>query len=92
MIDKEIRVFYCNFQDPLYIKLEKLDMLVKLADLKNVDSILNEMKEYSQEIDVKFVRRSISSIGRIAIKLEKAADRCIQVISDLIKTKIDYIT
>mmetsp|Transcript_34514 Transcript_34514/g.25610 ORF Transcript_34514/g.25610 Transcript_34514/m.25610 type:complete len:80 (+) Transcript_34514:61-300(+) len=47
VIDKEIRVFFCNFQDPLYVKLEKLEILVKLADLKNVDSILNELKEYS---------------------------------------------
>mmetsp|Transcript_30914 Transcript_30914/g.30399 ORF Transcript_30914/g.30399 Transcript_30914/m.30399 type:complete len:102 (+) Transcript_30914:857-1162(+) len=77
VIDKEIRVFFCNFQDPLYVKLEKLEILVKLADLKNVDSILNELKDYSQEIDVKFVKKAISAIGRIAIKLERAADRCI---------------
>lgn len=74
---KEIRVFFCNFQDPLYVKLEKLEILIKLADLKNVDSLLNELKDYSQEIDVLFVRKSISAIGRIAIKLERAADRSI---------------
>jgi vesicle coat complex subunit len=62
-----------------------------LADLKNVDSLLNELKDYSQEIDVVLVKKSISAIGRIAIKLEKAADRCIQVLHSLINTKIDYI-
>ncbi|TNV84540.1 hypothetical protein FGO68_gene17379 [Halteria grandinella] len=91
IIDKEVRVFFCNFQDPLYVKLEKLEILIRLADLKNVDSLLNELKDYAQEVDVLFVRRSISAIGRIAIKLDRAADRCIQVLHQLINTKIDYV-
>ena len=47
VVDKEIRVFFCSFSDPLYVKLEKLEILVKLADLKNVDSLLNELKDYA---------------------------------------------
>ena len=77
MIDKEIRVFFCNYQDPLYVKLEKLEIMIKLSDLKNVDQLLLELKDYAQEVDVAFVRKSISAIGRVAIKLERAADRCI---------------
>ena len=91
MIDKEIRVFFINFQDPLYVKLEKLEILVKLADLKNVDSLLNELKDQAQEVDVVFVRKVVSAIGRIAIKLEKATDRCITVLNELIRTKVDYV-
>jgi len=37
LFEKEVRVFFCNFNDPLYVKLAKLDLIVKLADLKNVD-------------------------------------------------------
>jgi len=91
IIDKEVRVFFCGFQDPLYVKLEKLEIIIRLADLKNVDSLLNELKDYAQEVDVVFVRKAISAIGRIAIKLDKAADRCIQVLHQLINTKIDYV-
>ena len=91
VIDKEVRVFFCNYQDPLYVKLEKLEIMIKLADLKNVDQLLLELKDYAQEVDVTFVRKSISAIGRVAIKLDKAADRCIQVLHDLIRTKIDYV-
>jgi AP-1 complex subunit beta-1 len=80
ILDNEIRVFFCNYQDPLYIKLEKLEIMIKLSDLKNVDQLLLELKDYAQEVDVKFVRKSISAIGRVAIKLERAADRCLQVL------------
>jgi len=65
--------------------------MIKLADLKNVDTLLNELKDYAQEIDVVFVRKAISAIGRIAIKLERATDRCIAVLHELIRTKIDYV-
>ena len=37
LFEKEVRVFFCNFADPLYVKLAKLDLIVKLADLRNVD-------------------------------------------------------
>ena len=80
VLDKEVRVFFCQYQDPLYVKVEKLEIMIKLADLGNVDQLLLELKDYAQEVDVAFVRRSISAIGRVAIKLEKAADRCIQVL------------
>lgn len=49
------------------------------------------MKDYSQEIDVQFVRKSISAIGRIAIKLERAAARCVQALHELIRTRISYV-
>ena len=47
VLDKEVRIFFCNFQDPLYVKIEKLEIMVKLADLKNVDQLLNELKDYA---------------------------------------------
>ena len=65
--------------------------MIKLSDLKNVDSLLNELKDYASEVDVLFVRKAISAIGRIAIKLDKATDRCIQVLHELVRTKIDYV-
>lgn len=84
-------MFYCQFNDPIYIKLEKLEVLVRLADLKNIDLILRELRDYTNEVDVEFVRKSIRTIGRCAIKLEKAADRCVNAIWELLKSGISYI-
>ena len=36
----------CRFNDPDYLKHEKLDIMVKLANDKNVDNLLMELKEY----------------------------------------------
>lgn len=42
-------------------------------------------------MDVEFVRRSIRIIGRCAIKLDKMADKCVQVLWDALKTKVNYV-
>ncbi len=53
--------------------------------------MLLEFKEYATEVDVEFVRKAVRAIGRCAIKLEKAAERCIQVLLELIQTKVNYV-
>ena len=88
IFDKEVRVFFCNFQDPLYVKLSKLELMIRLADLQNVDQLLAELKDYAQEVDITFARKAISSIGIIAIKLEAAAERCVLSFHELIRTKV----
>jgi AP-1 complex subunit beta-1 len=32
-----VKVFYCKFNDPVYVKLEKVEILVKVADKTNCD-------------------------------------------------------
>ncbi len=49
------------------------------------------MKEYATEVDVEFVRKAVRAIGRCAIKLEKAAEKCIKVLLELIQTKVNYV-
>ncbi|GJV50920.1 beta-adaptin-like protein C [Tanacetum coccineum] len=73
----EIKVFFCKYNDPIYVKMEKLEIMIKLASDRNIDQVLLEFKEYATEIDVDFVRKAVRAIGRCAIKLERAAERCI---------------
>ena len=42
-------------------------------------------------MDVDFVRKSVRCIGRVAIKISSAADRCIAVLLALVSTKINYV-
>ncbi|GAB2273890.1 hypothetical protein Dimus_008662 [Dionaea muscipula] len=87
----EIKVFFCKYNDPIYVKLEKLEIMIKLASDRNIDQVLLEFKEYATEVDVDFVRKAVRAIGRCAIKLERAAERCISVLLELIKIKVNYV-
>lgn len=87
----EIKVFFCKYNDPIYVKMEKLEIMIKLASDRNIDQVLLEFKEYATEVDVDFVRKAVRAIGRCAIKLERAAERCITVLLELIKIKVNYV-
>ena len=46
---------------------------------------------YASEVDVDFVRRSIKAIGQTAIKIDEAAERCVNVLLELIGTRVSYV-
>lgn len=46
---------------------------------------------YASEVDIDFVRKAVRSIGRLAIKVEAAADNCIQTLLGLIENKVSYV-
>lgn len=87
----EVRVFFCKYNDPIYVKVEKLEIMVLLAAESNVDQVLLEFKEYATEVDVDFVRRAVRAIGRCAVAIEPAAERCVNVLLDLIRTRVNYV-
>ena len=87
----EVKVFFCKYNDPVYVKLEKLEAMVQLIQVSNADQVLNELKEYSSEVDVEFVRKAVRCIGRCAIRLESAADKCVSALLELIESKISYV-
>ncbi|GIL87927.1 hypothetical protein Vretimale_6284 [Volvox reticuliferus] len=91
ILANEVKVFFCKYNDPLYVKMEKLEIMIRLASDKNIDQVLLELKEYAQEVDVDFVRKSVRAIGRCAVALEKATERCINVLLELIQTKVSYV-
>ncbi|GAA5888875.1 hypothetical protein JCM5296_005025 [Sporobolomyces johnsonii] len=90
-LSNEMRVFFCKYNDPPYVKVEKLEIMIKLVTEKNVDTFLSELKEYASEVDVDFVRKSIRAIGQCAVKIESAAERCVNVLLDLISTRVSYV-
>lgn len=91
ILEHEIKVFFCKYNDPIYVKMEKLEIIIRLASERNIEQVLLEFKEYATEVDVEFVRRAVRAIGRCAIKLERATEKCINVLLDLIQTKVNYV-
>ena len=91
ILNKELRVFFCKYNDPPYVKLQKLEIMVRIANDKNVDQLLAELKEYALEVDMDFCKRAVKAIGQAAIKIESASERCVNTLLDLIATKVNYV-
>jgi AP-1 complex subunit beta-1 len=91
LLERDVRIFFCKYNDPVYIKIEKLEIILRLVDIRSVDVVLNELKEYATEVDPDFVRKAVQTIGRCAVKLERAADRCVRALQELIQLRIGPI-
>ncbi|CAO4370303.1 unnamed protein product [Caenorhabditis nigoni] len=91
ILKQEMKVFFVKYNDPIYVKMEKLDIMIRLAQQNNISQVLSELKEYATEVDVDFVRKSVRAIGRCAIKVETSSERCVQTLLELIQTKVNYV-
>ncbi|GIZ48758.1 hypothetical protein CKM354_001180800 [Cercospora kikuchii] len=91
LLEKEMRVFFCKYNDPPYLKLQKLEVMVRIANSTNVDQLLAELKEYAVEVDVDFVRKAVRAIGQVAIKIEECTEKAVNVLLELINTKVGYV-
>ncbi|KAF3025066.1 beta-adaptin [Neopestalotiopsis sp. 37M] len=91
ILSNQLRVFFCKYNDPAYLKLQKLEIMVRIANEKNFEQLLGELKEYALEVDMDFVRRAVKAIGQVAIKIEGASEKCVNALLDLIATKVNYV-
>eukprot|EP00927_Polykrikos_kofoidii_P013220 TRINITY_DN1574_c0_g1_i2.p1 TRINITY_DN1574_c0_g1~~TRINITY_DN1574_c0_g1_i2.p1 ORF type:complete len:906 (-),score=163.92 TRINITY_DN1574_c0_g1_i2:227-2944(-) len=91
ILASDVKMFFCKYNDPVYVKLEKVDIMVMLVADKNFEQVLLELKEYASGVDIDFVRKSVRSIGRVAVKLERACERAMSVLRELIETKVNYV-
>ena len=41
------QVFFCKYNDPLYVKMEKLEIMIKLANERNIDQVLQHSPQCS---------------------------------------------
>jgi vesicle coat complex subunit len=45
ILQNEMKVFFVKYNDPIYVKLEKLDIMIRLTTSANIAQVLAELKE-----------------------------------------------
>ena len=45
ILKHEMKVFFVKYNDPIYVKLEKLDIMIRLTNNANIAQVLAELKE-----------------------------------------------
>ncbi|KAK6892487.1 AP-1 complex subunit beta-1 [Candida tropicalis] len=84
VLSKELRVFFIKYSDPLYLKLEKLEIMIRLASEQNSALLLGELKEYAMEFEPALVTKAIKSIGAVAIKLQDSVVKAVNLLNEII--------
>ncbi|KAG7808597.1 hypothetical protein KL921_003679 [Ogataea angusta] len=91
VLARELRVFFIKYNDPLYLKLEKIDIMVRLADESNAMLLLAELREYAMEIEIEVVDKSVMALGQLAIKIPKISKKAIDVLYELFISRSEYV-
>ena len=68
--------FFVRFSDPLYVKLEKLKLLLQLVDVSNAALVVRELQEYTSEVDIVFVREVVAAFATLALKVDDVSEAC----------------
>lgn len=50
VLKNDIRVFFCKYNDPIYVKVTKLELIFMLATEENMAEVLAELKECVQHL------------------------------------------
>ncbi|WFD30044.1 hypothetical protein MSPP1_001057 [Malassezia sp. CBS 17886] len=90
VLAKEITAFFCKYNDPIYLKTAKLEIVRRLVDEDTAPQVLPELQEYASEIDVNFARMAINTIGHLALRLEGAAESCVAALTEIVRTRVHY--
>ncbi|CCW68361.1 unnamed protein product [Phytomonas sp. Hart1] len=89
--ETHLGIFFVQNDDPVYIKLAKLDVLVRLANETNGARVLSKLVVYARDIDVEFSSKSVQSIGLLAITIPTLTMECVRKLEDLIQSKNPHI-
>ncbi|KAG5484781.1 hypothetical protein LSCM1_06606 [Leishmania martiniquensis] len=83
--------FLVKFEDPIYVKMEKLSLLVRFANRENCASVLKELMVYTRESDVALVRTAINAIGVLATMLPELSEECVHQLGQLIASRVPHL-
>ena len=51
-LQNDIRVFFCKYNDPIYVKITKLEVIFMLTSEANVREVLAELREWVKIISI----------------------------------------
>jgi vesicle coat complex subunit len=91
ILQSEMNVFFCKYDDPIYIKTTKLEIMLYLTNETNAKQVLQELKEYASEVDVEFARKAVRSIGMLALRVASCTTDCVHILLDLTRTRVGYV-
>lgn len=66
----DYKYFYVKADEPTYIKFTKLKIVSYLANENNIGDILNELGEYVTDVDSELAKKSIETLGEIALRVQ----------------------
>lgn len=91
LVHLEVELFFCRYDDVLYVKDTKLEIIYLLARPENLRLVLRELEEYATEVDQAMARKAVRAIGNLAVKIPEGASACVELLLDLVATGLPHL-
>ncbi|QDZ21841.1 subunit beta of AP-1 complex [Chloropicon primus] len=87
----DVKTFFCKYNDPTFVKSEKVDIMIAMANSENVHQILSEFKEYCHDVDGEIARKAMQAVALCAINFESSVEFCIKIVLGVIEDKVPIV-
>lgn len=91
ILDRDLRAFFLHYDDPVYLKVEKIEILVRIVNDQTALVLLSELREYALDVDPEVVSRAIHGLAQLALKVSACAKKSIEILYELFITRGDYV-
>lgn len=68
----DVKIFFTRYNEPSYVKKEKLKLIYNITNSDNYELVLGELNEYAYDMDPDFTTMAVSYIWKIALKVSQA--------------------
>lgn len=92
LLGNDVRVLFCKYNEPPYIKAEKVALLVTVSTAENVEQVLVELADYAKEVDAEFGAIALSAVGQVVLKLPLCFEKCVKVLRNLLALRRSHLT
>ncbi|SJX63516.1 related to Beta3 protein (Ruby) [Sporisorium reilianum f. sp. reilianum] len=77
-----------SHEEPIFLSLLKLDTLVVICNLGNLDLVLTEVASHLRSADAAIAAHAVSCLGELALRKDlDASSRCLAILLDLLRKR-----
>lgn len=91
ILDKDLRAFFVHYDDPIYLKLEKIEILIRIVKEETSLILLSELREYAMDVDTDVISRAIHGFSQLALKVPTCAKKTVELIYELFINRAEYV-
>jgi len=91
-LEKHYQSFFCDFNEPSYVKQEKIGLLMYVLNAANANAILAELQRYANDVEQNLATRAVDAIGFAGLRCEAAAPAAVEALLSLARRGAPQMT
>ena len=86
------KFFFVQYNEPIYLKIEKINLLYRLCNNNNFENVIKELKIYATtELNNDIIKQCVKYIGYIGLKYEKSVELCVSIFSEFFDSSSEVL-